>query len=166
MDRSWKIWVYLAFFLALALVIQSIRLVIPLPGPVNMFFIGSLLNAVMALAAYETASNRATVIGAVLPLGAYLQGQLPIVVMIPVVACGNMAYILWVRRFGKSPLVWAGPIVKAALLYGGTLLAISLIALPQALAGVLSFMMSWPQIVTGTLGLILARLVRARLAHS
>ena len=39
MDDSWKVWVRLAFFLALALVMQSIRLVVPLPGPVNMFLL-------------------------------------------------------------------------------------------------------------------------------
>ncbi len=92
MERSW---LHLALFLALAVLLQGLRLFLPMiPGPVQMFFIGSLLNAVMAAAVWETRTRWALVIGAALPVGAFLQGQLPLLPLVPVVALGNMAFQL------------------------------------------------------------------------
>ena len=164
MDDSWKVWVRLACFLALALVLQSIRLVIPLPGPVNMFFIGSLLNAVMILSVWQTRSFKACMIGLILPVGAFLQGQLPLVLMIPVIALGNVCYMAWAQFFRRSrSIIFAGPVLKTGILYGGTQVVLLSVALPAAVGQMLSFMMSWPQVVTGCAGIILASLVSRRL---
>ena len=155
-----KVWIKLAMFLAVALVFQSIRLIMPMiPGPVNMFLIGSLLNTVMVLSIWCTDSPWAAVIGILLPLGAFMQGQLPVVLMIPVVALGNAVYILLVGKFKRSKLVYASPLVKAVLLYGGTWLVVNTIGLPPPVSGMILFMMSWPQIVTGAIGLFLANKV-------
>lgn len=155
-----KVWIKLAMFLAVALVFQSIRLIMPMiPGPVNMFLIGSLLNTVMVLSIWCTDSPWAAVIGILLPLGAFMQGQLPVVLMIPVVALGNAVYILLVGKFKRSKLVYASPLVKAVLLYGGTWLVVNTIGLPAQVSGMILFMMSWPQIVTGAIGLFLANKV-------
>ena len=46
---SFKKWINLALLLAVAFLLQSIRLIIPMvPGPLNMFLIGSLLNMKVA----------------------------------------------------------------------------------------------------------------------
>ena len=51
---SFKKWINLALLLAVAFLLQSIRLIIPMvPGPLNMFLIGSLLNMVMVLAIWH-----------------------------------------------------------------------------------------------------------------
>lgn len=155
-----KVWIKLAMFLAVALVFQSIRLIMPMiPGPVNMFLIGSLLNTVMVLSIWCTDSPWAAVIGILLPLGAFMQGQLPVVLMIPVVALGNAVYILLVGKFKRSKLVYASPLVKAVLLYGGTWLVVNTIGLPAPVSDMILLMMSWPQIVTGAIGLFLANKV-------
>lgn len=155
-----KVWIKLAMFLAVAFVFQSIRLIMPMiPGPVNMFLIGSLLNTVMVLSIWCTGSHWAAVIGILLPLGAFMQGQLPVVLMIPVVALGNAVYILLAGKFKQSKLVYISPLVKAALLYGGTWLVVNTIGLPATVSGMILFMMSWPQIVTGAIGLFLANKV-------
>lgn len=155
-----RVWIKLAMFLAVALVFQSIRLIMPMiPGPVNMFLIGSLLNTVMVLSIWCTNSRWAGIIGIMLPLGAFMQGQLPVVLMIPVVALGNAVYILLVGKFKRSKLVYASPLVKAVLLYGGTWLVVNTIGLPATVSGMILFMMSWPQIVTGAIGLFLANKV-------
>ena len=152
-----KVWIKLAMFLAVALVFQSIRLIMPMiPGPVNMFLIGSLLNTVMVLSIWCTDSPWAAVIGILLPLGAFMQGQLPVVLMIPVVALGNAVYILLAGKFKQSKLAYVSPLVKAVLLYGGTWLVVNTIGLPAPVSGMILFMMSWPQIVTGAIGLFLA----------
>ena len=146
MERSW---LHLALFLALAVLLQGLRLFLPMiPGPVQMFFIGSLLNAVMAAAVWETRTRWALVIGAALPVGAFLQGQLPLLPL--AVSCLP----------GRA--VFAAPALKAALLYAGTQLVLRLLAVPAPLTAVLGFMMSWPQLVTGVLGLLLARLLARR----
>ena len=72
MKRTWTL---LAMFLALAMLVQSIRLFIPMiPGPVNMFLIGSLLNTIMVLSIWQTGSRWAAMIGGLLPFGAFAQG--------------------------------------------------------------------------------------------
>lgn len=155
-----KVWIKLAMFLAVALVFQSIRLIMPMiPGPVNMFLIGSLLNTVMVLSIWCTGSSWAAIIGILLPLGAFMQGQLPVVLMIPVVALGNAVYILLAGKFKQSKLVYVSPLVKAVLLYGGTWLVVNTIGLPAPVSSMILFMMSWPQIVTGAIGLFLANKV-------
>lgn len=155
-----KVWIKLAMFLAVAFVFQSIRLIMPMiPGPVNMFLIGSLLNTVMVLSIWCTGSPWAAVIGILLPLGAFMQGQLPVVLMIPVVALGNAVYILLAGKFKQSKLAYVSPLVKAVLLYGGTWLVVNTIGMPAPVSSMILFMMSWPQIVTGAIGLFLANKV-------
>lgn len=156
-----KVWIKLAMFLAVAFVFQSIRLVMPMiPGPVNMFLIGSLLNTVMVLSIWCTGGSPwAAVIGILLPLGAFMQGQLPVVLMIPVVALGNAVYILLSGRWQQSRLLYLSPFVKALILYAGTLSVLHIIDLPAPVSGMILLMMSWPQIVTGTIGLLLAKRV-------
>ncbi len=155
-----RVWIKLAMFLAVALVFQSIRLIMPMiPGPMNMFLIGSLLNTVMVLSIWCTDSPWAAVIGILLPLGAFMQGQLPVVLMIPVVALGNAVYILLAGKFKQSKLAYVSPLVKAVLLYGGTWLVVNTIGLPVPVSSMILFMMSWPQIVTGAIGLFLANKV-------
>ena len=157
-------WIRIALLLAIALLFQSIRLLMPMiPGPVNMFLIGSLLNAVMVLAAWHTGSRWAAVIGLLLPVGAFLQGQLPLVLMLPVVAAGNVIYMLVAAHWQHSRAVYLTPVIKAIVLYAGTVAVIRLVDLPPQVAAVLLFMMSWPQLVTGTLGIILARRILCRL---
>ncbi|MBQ1867628.1 hypothetical protein [Selenomonas sp.] len=161
MKRTWTL---LAMFLALAMLVQSIRLFIPMiPGPVNMFLIGSLLNTIMVLSIWQTGSRWAAMIGGLLPFGAFAQGQLPIIWMIPVVAGGNMAFTLWAGAFRQSRLLYLAPVVKTVILYGGTLAVLRLIHLPEAMIAVLLFMMSWPQLVTGTVGIVLARKMSRRI---
>lgn len=164
MEASWKVYVYAALFLAAAIAIQSIRLVFPMiPGPVNMFLIGSLVNAVLLVAVCVTKQGWTAAIGFVLPVAAFLQGHLPVAPMIPIVGAGNALFAWLGWRLWTHRTVWAAPFVKAALLYGGTRLVTDLLGLPDALAAALSFMMGWPQIVTGCLGIFLARLLLGRL---
>lgn len=160
-------WIILAMFLAIALMVQSIRLFIPMiPGPVNMLWIGSLLNMVMVLSIWKTGSRWAAIIGALLPIGAFLQGQLPIVLMMPVVACGNSVFTIWAGFFRRSWLLYLGPFVKAAILYGGTAMVVRAMELPEAVTAMLLVMMSWPQILTGTIGILLAQRVSHKILTS
>ena len=109
-----RVWIKLAMFLAVALVFQSIRLIMPMiPGPVNMFLIGSLLNTVMVLSIWCTNSRWAGIIGIILPFGAFMQGQLPVVLMIPVVALGNAVYILLSGKMATEQVVVSKPFCQS-----------------------------------------------------
>lgn len=155
---KWKIYVDAGFLLALALIFQSIRLIFPMvPKEVSMFLIGSLVNMCLLLAVWRTQSYRAALIALVLPTVAFLQGQLPLIFMIPVVALGTWVYAVWGLKFQHSKLLWFAPLLKMAILLGGTLLVLQCFSLPPAAAKVLTLMMSWPQLITGVLGLVLAK---------
>ena len=160
MKTAPKIWVELSLFLAVALLLQNARLLFPLlPAPANQFLIGSLLHLVMALSIFRTKSPWAAAVGVLLPIFAFLSGYLLVAAMIP----GNVVYILLVGRWQKSALIFLVPVLKALLLFTGAQGVIYFLNLPPPLAGMLSFMMSWPQIVTGTAGILAARSLSARL---
>ena len=164
MKTAPKIWVELSLFLAVALLLQNARLLFPLlPAPANQFLIGGLLHLVMALSIFRTKSPWAAAVGVLLPISAFLSGYLLVAAMIPVIAAGNVVYILLVGRWQKSSLIFLVPVLKALLLFTGAQGVIYFLSLPPPLAGMLSLMMSWPQIVTGTAGILAARSLSARL---
>jgi len=160
---GWKLYVYMAFFLALGIVFQGLRWLLPLPPPVSMFLIGSLVNMTLLLAVRITQRRRAACIGLLLPLVAFLQGQLSIVPMVFLVGMGNAAYVLWANYCWKHLSVWTAPLLKALLLYSGTKGLFFALGLTGPLAAALLFMMSWPQVFTGAAGLFLARCLLPRL---
>lgn len=158
-----------ALLLALTLVFQSLRLVIPLPPFFTTFIIGSLINACLLIALETVGLAAALVIAAVTPVVAYLQQLLPLPVFIPPVAAANAIYIL-LTRAGKA-WSWAGAIGlaavgKTAFLYITFLWLLSLINLPPRLATGLLFVMSWPQLVTAVAGGVLAAVVVRRLGRN
>ncbi len=164
MEPYWKNYVYAALFLSIAIAVQSLRILFPMiPGPVNMFLIGSLVNAILIVAMCVTQKGWTAAIGLFLPLVAFLQGHLPVAPMIPVVGIGNALFALLVWRFWQRRIVWLAAFLKAGFLYTGTLLVVSMLGLPDALAALLSFMMGWPQIITGCLGIFIARLLLLRI---
>ena len=84
--------------------------------------------------------------------------------MIPVIALGNICYMAWAQFFRRSrSIIFAGPVIKTGILYGGTQVVLLSVSLPATVGQMLSFMMSWPQVVTGCAGIVLASLVRSRL---
>ncbi len=164
MQGKWKVFVYAGFFLALAVIFQGIRFVFPMiPGPVNIFLIGSLVNMCLMLAVWTTESYWAAIIGMFLPVIAFFQGMLPVVLMIPVVGFGNALYAILGKRMQRNRLLWCVPFVKAAVLYIGTCAVTLLLVLPERIAAMLSFLMSWPQIITGFAGIVLARTILRRI---
>lgn len=155
--------VYGALLLALAVGVQNLRLILPLPPFGSMFIIGSLINMLLLLSG--RLAGLAYTIGSCLLLAgiAFLQGQLPIFFVIPV-AIGNGIFAFLGIFFWRSPLLWLAPFIKAAYLWAMTLFLLSqVVHMPAAAGAALLFMMSWPQIITGLSGVILARFIWQRL---
>ena len=97
---------------------------------------------------------------------AFVQGMLTIPVFVPVVAVGSMAYAVTVKMLGQKR-IWvtaiSGAIVKSIVLYGLFLELFQLMpGIPEAMQKGILFSMGWPQLVTGTCGVLLASVIVKR----
>lgn len=153
-----------ALLFALALLFQGIRLIVPLPPMVGMFVIGSLVNATLVLAVRYTGLLPALVMANLLPLVAFMQGQLVLFLLVPVVAAGNLILVLFCHYFWNQYSIMIVPPMKALTLYIGCFFMIKVFAIAAPLADMISLLMSWPQLVTGALGIFLARQMEKRIA--
>ena len=142
--------------LALTLVFQSLRFLIPLPPWMSTFVIGSLVNAALLVALQALGMRSALLIACVTPVVAWLQQLLPLPVFILPVAVGNSLYI-WLffrlRRAGPEWLaVGSAALGKAAFFFLAFRGLLSVLELPPALSTAILFVMGWPQLVTGLIG--------------
>ena len=74
-----------AMLLATAVIVQEIRLFLPLPPLLSIFVVGTLVNAVLVVAARFTGLLAAALISFLLPVIALLQGHLAVPLLIPVI---------------------------------------------------------------------------------
>lgn len=154
-----------ALLLAVTLLLQGLRLVIPVPPQISLFFIGSLVNACLVIAVLRTDLKAGSVIVVAAPVFAYLEGMLPLPFFIPVVAVGNLVYVVFIwalQQYGLRKLYIAA-FLKAIVLFGGFSLLFALVQVPPKITHMILFAMSWPQIVTGIIGLVVGYAVSQRL---
>mgnify|MGYP000034307278 CR=1 FL=1 len=85
-------------FLAFALMVQQLRILLPLPPFVMTLIIGSLVNLSLVLAGRFTAPAVIWAMSAALPAVAFMQGHLALPFMIPVVFFSNAAYAFSVKK--------------------------------------------------------------------
>jgi len=154
-----------AMLLATAVIVQEIRLFLPLPPLLSIFVVGTLVNAVLVVAARFTGLLAAALISFLLPVIALLQGHLAVPLLIPVIFCGNLALVAVCSRLrGKNALLLA-PFCKTVLLYGATYGLLEWLALPKKIAAAVLFTMGWPQLITAFCGIMLAELLLGRLSE-
>jgi len=155
-----------ALLLALTLLFQSLRFIIPLPPFFSTWIIGSLVNACLLVAVMTTGVWAAAMIAVIAPVVAYMQQLLPLPVFIVPVALANLVYIGLFRsvfRWGRWPAVCGAALGKTGFLWGTFTWLLTLIHINPQLAGLLLFAMSWVQLGTTTVGAILALAVVKRL---
>lgn len=155
-----------ALLLALTLLFQSLRFFIPLPPFLSTFIIGSLVNASLLIAAQKAGLWPALAIAAITPLVAYFQQLLPLPVFIIPVALGNIVYIclfLFAGRWGYPVGSILAALGKTGLLYAAFTWLLTFIAINPKVAAGIMLAMSWPQLVTGTIGGFLASIVVKRI---
>lgn len=153
-----------AMLIALTVVLQSLRLFIPLPPMASMFFIGTLVNMMLAVTVRLAGLKPALLAVVLLPFFAYLQGQLLIPLLIPVVIGGNAVFVLichWVWHRG----LMLAPLAKTICMFTSSLVLLKVLALPEKMVFAIGFMMGWPQMITGICGILLARLITKRAAN-
>lgn len=151
-----------ALLLAIALMAQQLRLVLPLPPLVLTLVIGTLVNCALVLAAKYTSLPVAVTMCLALPVIAFLQGHLPVPLLIPVVFLGNGVFVLLCHRLWNKAIRVVAPVVKAFIMYVSALFMLAEFLPDKTLAKVLLFGMGWPQLVTALLGILLAEVLEKR----
>ena len=150
-----------AMLIALTVVLQSLRLFIPLPPMASMFFMGTLVNMMLAVTVRLAGLKPALLAVVLLPFFAYLQGHLPLPLLIPVVIGGNAVFVLICHWAWHRGLMLA-PLAKTICMFTSSLVLLKVLALPEKMVFAIGFMMGWPQMVTGICGILLARLITKR----
>lgn len=164
-DRNAKV-ARAALILALTLVLQSLRVLMPIPPLFSTFIIGTMVNACLLVALEGAGLGAAVFIAAVAPVVAFLQQLLPLPVFIVPVAVGNLLYVLVYRsglRWGRGAAVGMAAVAKSAFLYAAFVWLLSFIDIPPKLAAALTFAMSWPQLLTAVAGGVVAAMVVKRI---
>ena len=154
-----------ALLVALALALQSLRLVLPMPQLLSMFIIGTLVHMMLVLTLQLGGLKTALLLAFLLPLTAYVQGQVLLPFLIPVIWLGNFIFVLLVRQFkGSRKLALCVPPVAACVMLLAAWAVLSFLALPNpALRKTVMFAMSVPQLLTAVAGILLAEQVKKRL---
>jgi len=151
---------------ALALALQSLRLVLPMPQLLSTFIIGTLVHMMLVLTLQLSGLKTALLLAFLLPLTAYVQGQVLLPFLIPVIWLGNFIFVLLVRQFKDSRKLSLSipPLAKACVMLLAAWAALSFLALPNpALRKTVMFAMSVPQLLTAVAGILLAEQVKKRL---
>ena len=155
-----------ALILALAVLFQSLRFLLPVPPIFSTFIIGTLVNACLLIAVEAAGWWAAIFIAVVAPVVAWFQQLLPVPLLILPVAAANTAYILIYGAL-LTKRRWSGlalaALAKTFLLYGSAHLLLMQLAIPSNIAAGVLFVMSWPQLFTALAGGILAYQVARRL---
>lgn len=155
-----------ALLVALALALQSLRLVLPMPQLLSTFIIGTLVHMMLVLTLQLSGLKTALLLAFLLPLTAYVQGQVLLPFLIPVIWLGNFIFVLLVRQFKDSRKLSLSipPLAKACVMLLASWAALSFLALPNpALRKTVMFAMSVPQLLTAVAGILLAEQVKKRL---
>lgn len=155
-----------ALLVALALALQSLRLVLPMPQLLSTFIIGTLVHMMLVLTLQLSGLKTALLLAFLLPLTAYVQGQVLLPFLIPVIWLGNFIFVLLVRQFKDSRKLSLSipPLAKACFMLLAAWAALSFLALPNpALRKTVMFAMSVPQLLTAVAGILLAEQVKKRL---
>ncbi len=152
--QSIQIMTRTGLLLAATLILQGLRLLIPIPPQVSMFLIGSLVNACLTLAALNVGCRAGILVAVVTPVFAWMEGMLPFFPFIFPVACGNSAFILAAYAGKKRGLMglYGAALLKACVVYGAFYLLFGCLAFPDTVRHVILTMMSWPQAATGIIG--------------
>ncbi|MBP2642816.1 MAG: hypothetical protein H6Q67_703 [Firmicutes bacterium] len=162
-----KVLVRTALLLALTLLFQWSRFLLPVPPVFSTIVTGTLVNACLVIAAGSISLYSAAVIGIVAPIVAYFQGLLPLPVFVFPIALANFFYVAILSAVKRN--IWLSisiaSVVKAGALYVIFLWLLTWINIDSKVATGILFIMSWPQLFTAAMGAVLATLVVRRAGH-
>ncbi|WHH58915.1 ECF transporter S component [Petroclostridium sp. X23] len=141
-----------AMLLAVTIVFQNLRVVVGV-GPHSQFIIGSLVNAALLVSVGMLNLYAGLLISIVAPVVAFFQGQLPLPVLIPIVALGNAAIVAvydLLKKKNQLAAVIAGAFAKFVFFVVAIQMSLQLFNVKIPAKIVATF--SWPQLVTALIG--------------
>lgn len=156
-----------ALIVAITLILQSLRLILPLPPQTSMILIGSLVNMCFVLAVLRIHWKAGLVAALVTPVFAYLEGMLPFLPFVFPVALANCLYVFacaLLLRWKLAGLCVAA-IIKAVAMYIAFYALFSVVAFPDMVRHMILLVMSWPQVITGVLGGSAAYFISKRISR-
>src|SRR5690554_5109478 len=133
-----------------------------MPANISQYVIGSLVNLCLIVAAVVVGIRGGCVIAVVAPLIAFFQGFTPSPILVAPIALGNLVLVVVVALlYDKNRLtaLAAGAVLKFVTLYLGVVRIVVPLLLPdvnEKIKAVLSVQFSWPQLITASIGGILA----------
>ena len=144
---------------AIAVILQASRLILPLPPLLITFIIGTLVNMMLVLCVRLNGFTSAVILSILLPIFAYVQGQLVLPMLIPVVALGNILFTYCVKSFEQGVLTYlVPPVVKAVSMCAAAYVVICFLGIESvAMQKGILFAMSVPQLITGFTGILCAK---------
>ena len=144
---------------AIAVILQASRLILPLPPLLTTFIIGTLVNMMILLCVRLNGFTSAVILSILLPIFAYVQGQLVLPMLIPVVALGNILFTYCVKSFEQGVLAYlVPPAVKTVSMCASAYVVIAFLGIESvAMQKGILFAMSVPQLVTGFTGILCAK---------
>ena len=145
-----------ALLVALAVILQASRLVLPLPPLLTTFIVGTLVNMMLVLCVRLNGFTSAAILSVLLPVFAYVQGQLLLPLLIPVVGLGNILFAYAVQRCKSGVLAYlVPPVIKAVSMCASAYVVIAVLGIESvAIQKGILFAMSVPQLVTGFTGIL------------
>lgn len=154
-----------AMILALAVIVQQLRILIPMPSLIWGLIIGPLINSLMLLSTRYVKSVYIVIcIASLLPLIAYFQGHLAFIGLVPVVLIGNLIYVFWGMKSWDSPLVFLGTIFKAFFMMIGAYAVFFVMGMINpVIIKMIFIMMGMLQIFAGVMGVLIAKYLYKRL---
>lgn len=149
-----------AMIAALMILFQSLRLLIPMPFFSSTLVIGSLVNACVLIVTLRYGWKNGLLLAFLAPAIASFQGMLvsPLFILPIFVAQGlylGTFYFFYSKRWQITFLILPS-LLKAICLYLLFLILFEFILFPDAAKEVVLLMMSWPQIITGIAGVLVA----------
>lgn len=151
-----------ALLLSLMVLSQSLRLFIPIPMLINTFLIGSLVNGCFILTFLRCGFSYALVLAIIAPVIAAMQGFLISPLLIFPVALGQIIYLSAFAYLTKLHFIklraniFVPAILKAGALYFLMNAVLGWLQIPLNIRQPLLLVMSWPQVITGTFGILFA----------
>jgi hypothetical protein len=172
MNKSAKFITRTAILLALTVLFQSLRVLMPfLPANISQYVIGSLVNLCLIVAAIIVGIKGGLIIAVAAPIIAFLQGFTPSPVLVLPIALGNIVLVAAAAILYEKNSVLAlaaGAVLKFLTLYISVVhiaLPFFMPGAPEQMRALLSVQFSWPQLVTAAIGGILASGVLAALKN-
>ncbi|MBN1880781.1 MAG: ECF transporter S component [Deltaproteobacteria bacterium] len=143
-----------ALLLSLTILVQFLgRYTTGLFGPVNIFVIGTLVNALLLISVEYSGRGGAIAIACAAPITAVLSGAPIPIPFVPVIAIGNAMYVILFYITGKRVSgIILGAVSKFLFLYASVYIFLHISTVETKAAGILYFLFSWPQLVTACAG--------------